>query len=205
MSEGQPPASPAGHDGGVPARAADSDREAAAERLRVAAGEGRIDLTELEDRLERAFGSKTYRELNELLADLPPGQSLSAKLNALPGPETLILDTTVTNINLKQSGRWVVPQRIVAKCTRSLIRIDFTRASCEHREVVVEASCGTGLDHLGSAAWLGGFDRRLEHQHREHSQQGARVSGPECSEDHRHCTSSAWLRANQAPEIEPST
>lgn len=143
MSEGQPSESSA-HDGGVPARAGDSDREAAAERLRVAAGEGRIDLTELEDRLERAFGAKTYRELNELLADLPPAQSLSAEFNALPGAETLILDTTVTNINLKQSGRWIVPQRIIAKCTRSLIRIDFTQASCEHREVVVEASCGTG-------------------------------------------------------------
>jgi hypothetical protein len=78
------------------------------------------------------------------LADLPPGQSLFAEHNALQAPETLILDTTVTNINLKQSGRWIVPQRIVAKCTRSLIRIDFTRASCEHREVVVEATCGTG-------------------------------------------------------------
>ena len=125
-------------------RAGDSDREAAAERLRVAAGEGRIDLTELEDRLERAFGAKTYHELNKLLADLPSDRSLSAELNALPGPETLILDTTVTNINLKQSGRWIVPQRIIAKCTRSLIRIDFTQASCEHSEVVVEASCGTG-------------------------------------------------------------
>jgi hypothetical protein len=144
MSDGQPPASSAGHNGGVPARAGDSDREAADERLRVAAGEGRIDLTELEDRLERAFAAKTYCELSELLADLPPGHSFSAELNALQLPETLILDTTETNINLKQSGRWVVPPLIVAKCARSLIRIDFTQASCEHREVVVEASCGTG-------------------------------------------------------------
>ena len=112
--------------------------------MRVAAGEGRIDLTELEDRLERAYGAKTYLELNELLADLPSDQSSSAELNAVPGPETLILDTTETNINLKQRGRWIVPRRIVAKCTRSLIRIDFTQASCEHREVVVEATCGTG-------------------------------------------------------------
>jgi hypothetical protein len=32
------------------ARAADADREAVAERLRIAAGDGRIDLAELEDR-----------------------------------------------------------------------------------------------------------------------------------------------------------
>jgi hypothetical protein len=78
------------------------------------------------------------------VADLPPGRSSSAALDSRPNPDTLVLDTTVSNINLKQSGRWTVPRRIVAKCTRSLIRIDFTRASCAHREVTVEATCGTG-------------------------------------------------------------
>jgi hypothetical protein len=144
MSEPQPHVGSTEPSGPSSARASDGDREAVAERLRVAAGEGRIDLMELEDRLERAFGSKTYGELHELVADLPPDPSPPAVSDALPGPETLVLDTSVTNINLKQSGRWVVPQRIVAKCTRSLIRIDFTHASCVHSEVAVEASCGTG-------------------------------------------------------------
>ncbi|MEU1235180.1 DUF1707 domain-containing protein [Micromonospora aurantiaca] len=52
-------------------RAADADREATAERLRAALNEGRLDLHEYDDRLRRAYGSKTYGELDELLTDLP--------------------------------------------------------------------------------------------------------------------------------------
>jgi hypothetical protein len=147
MSEPRPPIDSTEPIAAASARASDGDREAVAERLRVA-GEGRIDLMELEDRLERAFGARTYGELKELVADLPTGQSPSAVFDTIPGPETLVLDTTVTNINLKQSGRRIVPQRIVAKCTRSLMRIDFTQAFCTHREVTIEASCGTGWIRL---------------------------------------------------------
>jgi len=137
MTEAQPPVNCVAPSGALPARAGDSDREAVAERLRVAAGEGRIELTELEDRLERAYRAKSYAELDELVADLPQGQFSSTGPTALQGPETLVLDTAETNINLKQNGRWIVPRRIVARCTRSLITIDFTEASCTHREVTV--------------------------------------------------------------------
>jgi hypothetical protein len=144
MTEVQPPSDSAAPGSALSVRAGDGDREAVADRLRVAAGEGRIELAELEDRLERAYRAKTYGELDELVADLPRGRSSPTGPDTLQGPETLVLDTTETKINLKQNGRWIVPRRIVARCTRSLITIDFTEASCAHREVTVEASCGTG-------------------------------------------------------------
>lgn len=53
-------------------RAADSDREAAAERLRRSHVEGRLDTTELQQRLERCYEAKTLGELDELVTDLPP-------------------------------------------------------------------------------------------------------------------------------------
>jgi hypothetical protein len=53
------------------ARAADADREAVAEKLRIAAGEGRIDLEELDDRLGQAYSARTYGQLRALVADLP--------------------------------------------------------------------------------------------------------------------------------------
>ncbi|RLP97756.1 DUF1707 domain-containing protein [Micromonospora sp. CV4] len=53
-------------------RAADSDREAVADRLRVALGEGRLDLHEYDERLQRAYAARTYAELDALLTDLPP-------------------------------------------------------------------------------------------------------------------------------------
>jgi Domain of unknown function (DUF1707) len=52
-------------------RAADSDRQKVAERLRQAAEEGRLDLDEFDGRLARAYGAKTYGELDRLLTDLP--------------------------------------------------------------------------------------------------------------------------------------
>src|SRR5438309_1271636 len=44
-------------------RVSDDEREVVAERLRVAAGEGRIGLDELEDRISAVYTAKTYGEL----------------------------------------------------------------------------------------------------------------------------------------------
>ena len=51
--------------------ASDADRERVAERLRAAAGEGRITAPELEERLEGAFSARTDAELEPLVVDLP--------------------------------------------------------------------------------------------------------------------------------------
>nr|MDT0661053.1 DUF1707 domain-containing protein [Micromonospora sp. DSM 115978] len=60
-------------------RAADADREAVAEQLRVALNEGRLDLGEYDERLQRTYAARTYADLNGLLDDLPgtvpPGQA----------------------------------------------------------------------------------------------------------------------------------
>jgi hypothetical protein len=52
-------------------RAADTDRQVVADRLRAALDEGRLDLHEYDERLQRAYAAKTYGELNGLLTDLP--------------------------------------------------------------------------------------------------------------------------------------
>ncbi len=52
-------------------RASDSDREDVVERLRLAAADGRLLVGELEQRLEVAFGARTYGELDALVVDLP--------------------------------------------------------------------------------------------------------------------------------------
>ncbi|MET8834715.1 DUF1707 domain-containing protein [Micromonospora sp. NPDC004540] len=58
-------------DGRSGMRAADADREATAERLRAALEEGRLNLHEYDERLGRAYGAKTYADLDEVVADLP--------------------------------------------------------------------------------------------------------------------------------------
>ncbi len=52
-------------------RASDDDRERVAERLRLAAGEGRLLAHELEERLGKALRARTYGELDEVVWDLP--------------------------------------------------------------------------------------------------------------------------------------
>ena len=126
-------------------RAADADREAAADRLRRAAGEGRIDLSELDERLERVYRARTYGELRTVTSDLPSAEldvAPSSHQVALREPETLELKTTAPN--LKQAGPWVVPRTIVAETKSGIITIDFTRATCAHEQVVIEATTGSG-------------------------------------------------------------
>lgn len=52
-------------------RASEAERERVVDRLRHHAGEGRLDIEELEQRVEAAYGAKTRGELARLLEDLP--------------------------------------------------------------------------------------------------------------------------------------
>ncbi|MGW1172872.1 DUF1707 SHOCT-like domain-containing protein [Kitasatospora sp. NPDC002543] len=135
------PAIPGPAEAPVEPRAGDSDREAVAEQLRIAAGEGRIDLGELEERLDRAYAARTYRELDALVADLGGRAGADAESAT---KDVLVLRPRMNN--LTQGGRWSVPRRIVAETRISLLTIDFTEAVCAHREIAVTAS--TGMGHI---------------------------------------------------------
>jgi Domain of unknown function (DUF1707) len=52
-------------------RASDSDREEIVTELRHHGAAGRLDVDELEERIESAYGARTYGDLQGLLADLP--------------------------------------------------------------------------------------------------------------------------------------
>jgi hypothetical protein len=52
-------------------RISDGDRKVAADRLRAAVDEGRLDLFEYDTRLNRAYSARTYGELAVVLGDLP--------------------------------------------------------------------------------------------------------------------------------------
>jgi hypothetical protein len=67
------------HDPAPPAlRASDADRERVADVLRDAAGDGRLDLDELDERLQGAYAARTHEELEPLTADLGPPEALAA-------------------------------------------------------------------------------------------------------------------------------
>jgi hypothetical protein len=52
-------------------RAGDSDRQAIADRLKTALDEGRLDLHEYDERLQRTYAAKTFGDLDSLVTDLP--------------------------------------------------------------------------------------------------------------------------------------
>jgi hypothetical protein len=140
MTDAHPPAPRLA--GQAALRAGDADRDAVAEVLRIAATEGRIDLSEFAERLGQLNQAKTYGELSALVADLP----------AAAAPDTLVLRTTTANI--KQAGRWVVPKLITAESTTGWITIDFTGAYCPHREVTVQAVTKTAwIELILPAGW----------------------------------------------------
>ncbi|NYJ08618.1 DUF1707 SHOCT-like domain-containing protein [Petropleomorpha daqingensis] len=58
-------------------RVSDRDRQAAAERLRLAMGEGRLDVVEYDDRLAKAYAAVTYADLEPLFIDLPPASAMA--------------------------------------------------------------------------------------------------------------------------------
>jgi Domain of unknown function (DUF1707) len=52
-------------------RAGDGDRKTVADQLKSALDEGRLDLGEYDERLQRTYAAKTFGDLNGLLDDLP--------------------------------------------------------------------------------------------------------------------------------------
>ncbi|MFF7458417.1 DUF1707 domain-containing protein [Kitasatospora sp. NPDC008115] len=138
-------------------RASHGEREAAVDRLRDAAAEGRIDLEELDERLERALRARTRAEPAVLTADLP-GPGLPASL------PPLVLKGGVFGVS-RGPGRWEVPARVIAHGGMGGVKIDFTRVECHRPEVVVEAYGETsGVTIVipdGWAAETGGMDPGL--------------------------------------------
>jgi hypothetical protein len=67
-------------------RASDADREQAAELLRRAAGDGRLTVDELDERLAEAFAARTRAELERLVADVDvDAGGGAASLPVVPG------------------------------------------------------------------------------------------------------------------------
>ena len=115
-------------------RVADTDRENAVTRLQEAAADGRLDISELEERLDAAYSAKTRSDLDALITDLPTVQA----------PNLPQLDLKTKAGSLRKKGYWQVPSQINAECHSGSIKLDFTEAECFHREVEINVSARSG-------------------------------------------------------------
>src|SRR5262249_47835998 len=131
-------------------RASHEDRERVAEALRRAAGEGRFDIDELEERLELAFAAKTYRDLQPLLADLPrhaPGMPTTsgvvAHTTAVGGVPVVNRSQAILS-DQRRDGRWVVPPVYMATAIIGNVRLDLREASFAEPEATISCTVFMG-------------------------------------------------------------
>ncbi len=126
-------------------RVSDNDRQKVAEVLREAAGEGRIDLDELEERLELAFGAKTYADLVPITADLHlpvhPQVAPSPVRRPVPGvPAVGHASSTAIMGEVKRQGVWSVPEHHSAFALMGSVVIDLREAQLSSHDTQINAS-----------------------------------------------------------------
>ncbi|HTU06676.1 MAG TPA: DUF1707 domain-containing protein [Trebonia sp.] len=125
-------------------RASHEDRDQVAERLRVAAGDGRLSPEELDARLELALTARTYAELAALVADLPAPGTAAAPATADAAPAKDVIRLHVTSGHAKREGQWVVPSRMDLSATSGHIRVDFTQALITKPTLHIHADVTSG-------------------------------------------------------------
>ncbi|MEO5709549.1 MAG: DUF1707 domain-containing protein, partial [Nocardioidaceae bacterium] len=131
-------------------RISDDDRHKVAEVLRQAAGEGRIDLDELDQRLEAAYAAKTYGELVPITVDLPvAGRPLPAP-TPRPAPSRAPTGGARYSTSLaimsetKRVGPWVVEDQHSAFAVMGSVVLDLREAQFESNDLTINASAVMG-------------------------------------------------------------
>jgi len=99
-------------------RMADADRERIVTRLHTAVSEGRLSLSEFEERMSAVLAARTFGEVVPHVADLPPA----------PAAPTFAGPITVRGSSLRREGRWTVPAKMQIEAHGSGVRLDYSQA-----------------------------------------------------------------------------
>ncbi|GGR51077.1 hypothetical protein J2S40_000465 [Nocardioides luteus] len=131
-------------------RVSDADRHAVADILREAAGEGRLDIEELEERIEETYKAKTYADLEPITRDLPvAGRAPStppASADAAPNAPVVYGEGAANDSasaflsSVERKGVWTMPQHLTVNAVLGDANIDLREAHYSAREVVINAT-----------------------------------------------------------------
>jgi len=127
-------------------RVSDGDRHKVAEILREAAGEGRIDFEELDERLEATYAAKTYADLVPITVDLPahePGTPPAPQRQVLPATDTHSSSWAVMG-ECKRQGAWLVPADHTAFTMMGSVTLDLRAATFAERDITITANAIMG-------------------------------------------------------------
>lgn len=129
--------------GGSPEmRASHADRDRTVDVLRVAAGDGRLTLEELDERLEAALSARTVGELAVLTADLPEGVGGTG----VEAEDVVRIEQEGSST--RRGDGWVVPRRLEIRSAWGEVTLDFTDA------VITEDTLHIDLDMRAGALKL---------------------------------------------------
>jgi hypothetical protein len=130
-------------------RISDTERHQVAEILREAAGEGRLDMDELDQRLEATYAARTYADLVPITLDLPahPHQRpvvrpAAASPDVVPGADYESHFAILSGLSRK--GVWVVPKQMTILAMMGGAELDLRRAKFAAQEVVITINAFMG-------------------------------------------------------------
>lgn len=123
-------------------RASHADRDRIAEQLRIAAGDGRLTMDELDERLEKALGAKTGSELEKLVLDLPATAGGAGV--AVTGKAKDLVQIEVNSGAIARDGNWVVPKAMDVKVGSGSVRLDLTEAVLSGPLLEIRATVRSG-------------------------------------------------------------
>jgi Domain of unknown function (DUF1707) len=139
-------------------RISDAERHQVAEILREAAGEGRLELDELDQRLEATYAARTYADLVPITLDLPGSPSTRPKATGVPyagpagrtGSELVVPNGPDHESHVailggfERKGGWIVPRELSVFCMMGGADIDLRMAKFAAREVTITVNCFMG-------------------------------------------------------------
>ena len=130
-------------------RIGDADRQRVADVLRDAAGEGRLDLDELDERLELTWRAKTYGDLVPITLDLAqaapvpmPASTPAPRPAGLPGVGHA--SSTAIMGDCKRRGVWHLPSQHSAFSLMGSVTLDLRQATLESHDTRINASAIMG-------------------------------------------------------------
>ena len=129
-------------------RISDADRQRVADVLRDAAGDGRLDLEELDERLEATWHAKTYADLVPITVDLQAAGAVAPPAPARRTPSGVPAVGHASSVAImgdcKRRGVWHVPERHSAFALMGSVTLDLREALLSGHETHIFASAVMG-------------------------------------------------------------
>ncbi len=163
-------------------RVSNDDRERIARVLHDSMAEGRLTVTELEERLDKVYAAKTFADLEPLTRDLPAGAQTRSVAVPQPAaaPSTRIGGRATSSSAIAilsgsdRKGVWTVAPTFTSVALMGGVQIDLTDARFEDAETTIQAFAMMGgieivvpddiIIQVNGTGFMGAFENNVQDQ-----------------------------------------